>query len=276
MLLCDSVERYAPEDLEHYVIVSSDDEQLFRKSKRPRTKLLIQEKMVSGRYWKVPLLKNWRFSFSTPPIRGWIWQQLVKLSIPKFIESEAILMLDSDTFLTRAFDPGDLVEIDAQSGRQTIPLFVEEKDFYVTHSDTQKWNAVSRSLLGLPPLSQPSRMGYVSCYAYWRRDVVLKLHEHIRSSSGKSNIVRALAMHPTFSEYSLYGTFVDQVLGRKNSGHYAFTKDIVHAYWQEKPLSAADILDFRRTQEPSTFMAMINAKSETSVADIRSAFGFER
>ena len=268
MLLCDSIERFVSPEIEHYIIVSQQDEALFRSSLRPRTQLLLQEKIVPGHFWQFPFLKTWRFSFKTFPIRGWIWQQLVKLSFPHAMESDAIFLLDSDTFFTREFDDQKLMI------ENKIPLFVEKKSFYETHHDTQKWAAVSRSILKLPPLLRPTPFGYVSCYAFWNRNLVFQLHDHIRKCNGVSNYVPALANHATFSEYSLYGTFIENVIGMENSGHYPLEFDIVHSQWSEDALDKESLKVFKEAMPAHCFLAMINAKSGTPVEQIRATFGF--
>jgi hypothetical protein len=266
-LLIESVHRHVPADVPHFVIVNGDDVELFKGCADKRTHVLVQEDIVEERFWRVPFAPRWRINLWTLPIRGWIWQQMVKLSIANRIDADAYMLIDSDCFFVKPFDPRALV----QDGK--VPFYREEKDWYRTDPDTQKWAAVSRRLLGLPPLREPYDVGYVNPWGLWRRDVLLKLQARMSNGGSPTSWLYRVGRNVTLSEYALYGMFVERVLGLGESGHYAFGRHLSHDHWSEEPLDQGGLEDFRGrlANEP---IVMINAKSKTPVAEIRTAFGY--
>ena len=268
LLLVDSVRRYLPKTIHHFIIVAESDLELFKDTAGPRTHILVQEDLIPHDFVRVPFSRKWRMSLRTLPIRGWIWQQMVKLSIASRIEADAYMIMDSDCFFVRPFDPHDLIV----EGR--VPIFREEKEFYQTSSDSQKWAEVARRLLRLPAWRSPYGIGYVGPGGFWRRDVLLKLREFVSNGRGENDWLYQVARNITFSEYMLYGVYVDQVLGLATSGHYAFDRHMCHEYWGTSPMNGAELKDFRGQLPDEHFLAMINAKSHTPVPEIRAAFGF--
>jgi hypothetical protein len=266
-ILIDSVARYIPSNIQHYLIVSRDDLALFRPFANQRTHVLVQEDVVEEHFWRVPLVRRLRFNWRTLPVRGWIWQQMVKLSISA-IDADSYMLADSDTFFVAPFDPASLV-----TSGGGVPFYREEKDWYETNADTQEWAKVSRRMLRLPRATRRQRVGYVNTWGFWRRDVLRKLHAHVSNGRGASAWLRAVARNVNFSEYFLYGIFVEEVLGTEASGHYPMGEHLSHDYYPYSPLSTAELAEFARTRGDKA-MVMINAKSRTPAEQIRAAFGF--
>lgn len=267
-ILIDSVHKYLPPDLQHYVIVSQDDLALFRGCADARTHVIVQEDVVAERFWRVPFTRKWRVNPRTLPVRGWIWQQMVKLSISA-IDADAYMIIDSDTFFAEPFDPSSLV-VDGK-----VPFYREEKDWYETNPNTQEWTKVSRRLLQLPRARRPQRVGYVNPWGFWRRDVLLKLHAHVSRGGiggGPTAWLRRIARNLNFSEYFLYGIYVEEVLGMVAAGHYAIDRHMSLDHFPDTPLSRAELVEFA-SKRGDKVMVMINGKSRTSTGDIRSAFG---
>jgi hypothetical protein len=266
-ILVESVHRHVPEDVPHFIIVSGDDLGMFRGLADSRTHVRVQEDVVDVPFWRVPFARTWRVSLQTPPVRGWVWQQLVKMSIANSIDADAYLIVDSDCFFVRPFDPRTLV-VDGK-----VPLYREEKDWYKTDAPSQKWANVSQRLLRLPELREPYPVGYVNPWGIWRRDVLLKLQKHLSNGGSSSGWLRKVGTQMTISEYMLYGMFVERVLGLESSGHYSFGRHIAYEYWSDTPLDRAG-LDKFRSGIAEHEMVMINAKSRTPESDIRAAFGY--
>ena len=78
-----------------------------------------------------------------------------------------------------------------------------------------------------------------------------------------------------FSEYILYGTFVQQVL-REQSEHYSEANTLSLDYWLEKSLSVDEIKDLRTHLEPHQFAIMISAKSGTPLESYRWLASYEK
>jgi hypothetical protein len=54
---------------------------------------------------RVPGVRRLWFSFRTLPIRNWILQQIVKLSVAKVVPAEVLFFVDSDVFFCAPFNP---------------------------------------------------------------------------------------------------------------------------------------------------------------------------
>src|SRR4051794_40719124 len=79
LLLIESVHRFVAPPVQHFIIVSRHDLKLFLRCAEERTHILIQEQIVPHRFWQIPFAHRWRFHFTVPPLRGWVWQQIVKM-----------------------------------------------------------------------------------------------------------------------------------------------------------------------------------------------------
>ena len=268
LLLIDSARRYVPSDIQHFIVVSRSDAALFAACAGGRTHVIVQEDMVQEPFIRLPLLPTWRVGWMTPPVRGWIWQQMVKMSIANSIDADAYMIMDSDCFFVRPFDPRALVI------GGDVPMFREEKDFYETSSDHQKWAKVSQRLLRLRPWAAPYRRGYVGPGCFWRRDVLLALQAYLSNGRGATRWLAAVARNVTFSEYMLYGIFVDEVLGLGNSGHYGYEHHMCAEYWDAAPMTPSMLEGFARQIPEDRVLAMISARSPTPMGQIRAAFGY--
>ena len=268
LLLNDSIKRHVPAEVLHHIIVSRSDYDLFKGRADARTRVIVQEDIVRGLFVRLPWPKNTRIGWMTLPIRGWIWQQMVKLSIADSVDADAYMFVDSDIFFVRPCDPHEFLK----DGK--VPMLREEKDWYETSADHQKWAAVSRRLLRLPPARGKWRVGYVGPGPFWRRDVLRKLQAHLSNGRRGSAWLRDLARKTTVSEYMLYGIFVDDVLGLDAAGHYGFDRHLCHEFWDARPMTAAELGEFSRSVPEDRVLAMVSARSPTPMSEVRAAFGF--
>lgn len=144
--------------------------------------------------------QRWRFAKwqGTP---GWFIQQVVKLAAPDICPEEVIVALDSDVAFIRAFSLSDL----GLSGeRRVLTRIVSE-----TESGKHRKHLVkARQLLGLPPGSTEHH--YMSCPAVLYSDWLLRLREYLEAQHEKP-WQRVLKESGVFSEYSLYGIFVEEI-----------------------------------------------------------------
>src|SRR5580658_6369164 len=79
--LVETVGRYVPEDVPHYLIVDRADRDLFWPLRSSRTRVVFKEDTLRGRLRQVPFARKWWNGAWTPPVRGWIVQQLTKLFV---------------------------------------------------------------------------------------------------------------------------------------------------------------------------------------------------
>jgi hypothetical protein len=266
VLLNESIMKWVPETIRHSIIVDKRDYKLFSGLKNRRTDVLTQEDIVPARFWSLPYLRDWRFSFTTLPVRGWMWQQVVKLSMGFAVDADVYVVTDSDVMFVKPFDPAQLL----QDGK--VPLFREEKAYYTTHSENQEWHRQARRLLGLAPQTTPFNTGFVTHPVFWRRDVLKRLVERIGSARRPDAWLGRIGRLLTFSEFVLYGVYVEASEGPARAGHYFLDGELCHSYWPEVPMTEEQLRAFSAAVPPEKFLMMINAKSNTPERLIRSVF----
>jgi Family of unknown function (DUF6492) len=260
-LLTESVERFVPPGVKHYLIVDRRDVPLFRPLEGPRTRLLVVEDIVPWWLVRVPRVRRFWLSFRSRPVKNWILQQIVKLSAANVVSEDVLFFVDSDVFFVAPFDP----ETFERDGR--VPLFVETgKAGLIPFNDA--WHAVAARLLRLPaePSYDTNFIGNVIC---WRRDDVRQLQRRLEEIA-KKDWQLLVAPLPKFSEYILYGLFVTRIVSSK--GHYADDVDRTLTYWEPRRLSFHELTKLRARISPTHHSVMISAKSRTPVSDIRRAF----
>jgi hypothetical protein len=260
-MLVESVERWVSPGLRHYLIVDHRDVPLFRPLESRRTEVLVVEDIVPWWIRRVPGVRRLWFSFRSLPIRNWILQQIVKLSVANVVPAEVLFFVDSDVFFCAPFDP----QACTRDGRP--PLFVQTGQRGLI-PDNDKWHSVAARLLGLQPESSydTNFIGNVIC---WRRDNVLKLHDRLEQVAGTSWQL-AVASHLAFSEYILYGMFVTRGLGDSGQWHDEVERTL--CYWERKPLDEAGLIALKEKRREHHHSVMISAKSRTPVPLIRRVF----
>ena len=267
-LLAESIDSYAVFPIQHYIVVDRKDLRLFQQLENSYRKVVTVESILPWWIQKLPLLKNGWFSFQTLPVRNWLMQQIIKLEIVNHIAEDVLIFVDSDVTFVRDFNSQQFI----QGNRVRlfrVDLSPSDPSFSSLDLTTQtKWQNTAASLLGISSLSTvivPNPfIGYVGNVITWRKDNVLKLHRHIERVTGKSWI-KAIASCWNFSEYMLYGIFVDRVL-KENSGHYWDSQRSCQEYWGTTPLNQKQLQQFFQTMPDEAFSIMISAKSDTPVS----------
>lgn len=262
-LLAQSCDRFITESIHHYIIVDRRDYQLFQQLKSKNRTIITVESILPPWIQKFAGIPNGWFSFKTLPIRNWLIQQIVKLEIVNHISEDILVFVDSDVAFIRSFSPQQFVK------KERVRLFrASFAPSSLSNIKTQiKWCKTATSLLGLPPLATFNRnnpfISYVGNLITWRRDNVLQLHQHIEQITQKSWI-EAIANCWSFSEYMLYGIFVEYVL-KDSSTHYGNSQPLTHEYWGTTPLNKEQLQQFWQNITPECIAVMISAKSKTPI-----------
>jgi hypothetical protein len=262
-LLTDTVERWVAPHVRHYLVIDRRDVAMFKPLVSARTELLVVEDITPSWIFRIPGMRRFWFSLRTVPIKNWILQQIVKISVPAVVKEDVLLYTDSDTFFISQFDPRAL----ERDGKP--PLFIEPGQRGLIQNN-DKWNDAAARLLGLPELKSYDE-NYIGNVITWRRQNALAMRERIEATTGRDWEL-SLAPMITFSEYILYGAFCHRVLG-ENSGHWDDGVVRTLTYWLTTPLSIAGLQELKDKQQPYQHSAMISAKSRTPVEDIRKVFG---
>ena len=268
-LLVQSMDKFAQSPIHHYIIVDQRDYQLFRQFEGSSRTILTVESILPWWIRKVPRLKNGWVSLKTLPIRNWLVQQIVKLEIANWIEEDILIFVDSDVFFIRPFDHYQFVK------EEKLRLFREAVPKSQWKSETAikgKWFSTAHKLLDLPAFvdfsNQDFITNYVGNFITWKRDNVLQLQRYLEQVAHKSWI-ESIAGCWHFSEYTLYGVFVEQIL-QERSGHYLDPQKVSLDYWGTKILSPEELQNMFLDIPPEYFAAMISSKSNMSVAQYES------
>ncbi|MGL5794781.1 MAG: DUF6492 family protein [Waterburya sp.] len=255
-LLCETIDKYSLSPVKHYIIVDQKDWKLFQTLQKPNREIITVESILPWWIKKVTLFKNGWISLKSLPLRNWIIQQIVKLSIAKYITEDVLIFVDSDVAFVRPFDVQNFVQ------NNQVRLYSQPKEITPATEDLAKWCEVSNKLLGLPPVSYPAT-NHLGNFITWKRENVLKLHQHLEKIHGK-NWIEVIANSWHLSEYMLYGTFAESIL-KEESQHYYDARMICHDYWETTPMSDLDLNNFFSNLPDECFAVMISAKSGTPV-----------
>ncbi|MFO0953739.1 MAG: DUF6492 family protein [Isosphaeraceae bacterium] len=253
-LLCESVERFVGGDYRHYLVVDDRDRPLFRKLEGPRTEVLTVEEVMPWWLRRLPCARRWWFSFKTPPVRNWILQQLVKLSVGEFIDADNYVFIDSDVAVVRPF------EVEALSPGGRLRLFrVEGVARKMPHIN---WHRTSARLLGLP-MTDYFGATYIGNLITWRRENLRALYRRIEEVHGRPWL-ETVARQWHLSEYILYGIFVEHVL-KGDSGQVFTDLPLAHISWDYTLNSDAEIAQFFSEVKPYHVAVMVSSKQRVDV-----------
>jgi hypothetical protein len=260
-----SVLDHSPDSVQHHIIVPRSDLKLFGRLAGPRTHIRCETDFLPRSFVPLPFLANATVNLRRPfpPVRGWILQQLIKLAAVAASEDDVVLVADSDVrfvrpFTAEAFVRGNVVrfyrkpdEIDEQLPRHMI------------------WHRVARALLGLPPADVPYT-DYISAMLACDPALVRRMLARVTATSGRP-WTTAIAEQLYFSEWTLYGVFVDNVIGAP-ANSFAWDDALCLAYWDNTPLNRSGAADFLRGLRSTDVAVMISAKSHTPQPVRRAAF----
>lgn len=233
-LTVESIDRYLSNELKHYLIIDRRDIPMFRALEGSRTQIVVAEELLPPWIVRLPKVRKVWMSFKTLPVRSWLVQQLMKLSVPKLIDADIYCFVDSDVAFVRpmsshALMEGDQVRLFRRPNHANIP----------TH---RAWHRAAARLLGLEE-REYFGSDYIGNMIVWRRDRLLDLHRHIEQVTGKQWL-RAVASQLHLSEYILYGVYVEHVLGITEAGHVGQSHDLCHCSWDYKINGPDDLGEF--------------------------------
>ena len=274
-LLCASVDRFVTGHAVHYLLIEDRDVPLFRDLEGPRRRILPESQLLPG--WLKPRPDPLSFgkrrlwtgvralARGIPPLRGWHAQQLRKFAIAKACSEDVILFADSDMLFVRPFDLASL----EQDGK--IRLY--SKPGAITSDMRERhvpWCENAASLLGLgrPVFPSPDYINMVS----WRRAVVLDLLDHVERRSGR-DWVSAIAGRRRFSEYVIYGCYVERLLGLEAAGHWAAPQELCKYYWFSEDVAGFEQLEsFEEVLEPWQVAVAVQSFIDQPLERIRDLF----
>jgi hypothetical protein len=261
--LHESVLRWFPADVRHVAVVNETDLPVFRRFQGPRCLVVGVLDVLPRSVVTLPFTKLWmNLRRPWPPLRGWIIQQLVKLSIADQMSEQVIVMADSDLVFIRPVT----VATFAPGGRARLYRMDEGVgDLLPRHL---RWHAVAHDLLGLPPAPPPPLPDYVSSLNTWDRDVVNRMLRRVEEvTSGRW--LEGVGKELHFSEWTLYGVYADQF---ERAAYVTLTPEsLCHSYWDNVPLTDERAPAWLSAVGPHDVAYMISAKSNTPLSVRRAA-----
>ena len=89
LLLCESIDRFVPAEIKHYLFVNDEDYDLFSHLKNERRKVMKKSAIIPKWLKKFPIKLFGHTVWVSPftiPVRGWIIQQICKLGVFEVIK----------------------------------------------------------------------------------------------------------------------------------------------------------------------------------------------
>jgi hypothetical protein len=280
MVLCRRLHRsvleYCSASVVHHLLVPDEDVAAFASLRSPRCVVWPESVFLPRRVRRLPRLHplaerlgyrgpriaavNVRRPY--PPVRGWILQQVLKLAAAREIGERIVVLVDSDVELVRPLSCSALVRSDG-----VVRLYRADGAIDERLPRHVMWHDVARSLLGLPHTPTPLP-DYISSLNVWDRRLVAALQDRIERVNGKP-WVDALAAQVHFSEWTLYGVFVDDVAGAP-ANSFRSSSALCHSYWDTTPLDHASAADFVEHCPEDDVAVLIQSKSGTPL-EVRTA-----
>jgi Family of unknown function (DUF6492) len=270
--LCDSIDRFADPDIEHVLVVPRSDLSLFSPLATGSRRLIAKEDVLPNGYTRLPLPHQIALGHfykrlireiwwgPTGLVRGWIVQQIVKLSAPAITRRDVIVFADSDIVLVRPVSASLFTDgIGVRLYR--VPGATADSSMH------QKWHMVSAHLLGID--AEPYfGADYIGHLVTLRRDVILQLQARLTAIADE-RWDKIIAREKAFSEYILYGIFAEHVLGLQHCGHFFTSQDLVHASWHYPFNTTSGLEEFVDGFEPHHVGVAIQSTERFTIEERR-------
>ena len=261
--LCNSIDRFVPASVEHCIIVPRRDYPLFRDLHTGRRRVHVTEEVVPGNFRQLPVAKKLWLAPGPWPVRGWLMQQITKLSANFAVDTEYLLFADSDLEMIRPLDEDLLLRNDR--------LRLHRIPGAMNTGEHLQWHHRAATLIG----EQPRYFGgdYVGQLITWRSSNLAHLQEHLEAIHG-TPWYHPIARSLTFSEYVLYGAFVDSTLTIESSGHFHCADEICHCCWVPADVTrlqeGKDIIESRaQAVLLQSNLGLLPDQEETLLAQVR-------
>src|SRR5579863_6974991 len=240
--LNESVLRFVPAPVKHYIFVDRRDLALFQSLEGPRTVIAAIEDILPPGFFKVPFSKKWWVSLSAQyPAKGWLVQQLAKLSATRVLQERVVVNMDSDVRFIRPVD----LNLFASQGKTRL---YRKPGGIVAGMPHVDWHRNVSRLLGIKPDEIPM-VDYVGNVISWDRRVALDALAHVELITGLPWHV-AFTRGRSVSEYLLYGLYVEKIAGHQSAGVWIDERSWCHTYWGPQPLLEGEVEPFVSELKP--------------------------
>jgi hypothetical protein len=244
--------------------VPGRDRAVFEPLRSPRTEIWSVDHFLPRRMVGVPKANMWlnvRRPF--PPVRGWVMQQVMKLCAAAELGADVTILVDSDVLFVRP------IKLETFQQGTKLRFYKKPEAIDVTLPRHLVWHNVARDMLGLPPAGRPPLPDYVGPLHAWDRKVVTALRDRIEYVAGRP-WAHVIASRVHFSEWILYGIFVDEILGTE-ARVSEVDSTLCRTYFDAAPLDDEATERFVAGLAPDDVAISISAKSHPSLAARRRA-----
>jgi len=257
-----SLRRHGGSAVTHRIVVPRRDLDLIRDLAGPSTILETAEQYLPRSFWRVPGNIHVNLRRPVPPVRGWVTQQIVKLSASAASDKSLVVVADSDLVFVKS------VDLDTFRANGS-PMFYRLPDG--VHAGLPRhveWHRTARRVLGLPSNVSPPLPDYICWPCAWEPAIVRQMLAHIETVHRPAwQTTLAGCLH--LSEMVLYGVFVDEVLGGRDSGVTTQMRCLRHT--EESAFDTTELARFLEDLSADDIAVMISAKSGTGLAERRAA-----
>ena len=177
-LLAEGVARFASPEFQHVVIVPRRDRAAFQERLAPHGCVVLPEEELLPS-WLVPLpfTRKWQVTPRGWPVRGWIRQQVIKISYACFSTADALVFADSDTCFVKPFEADLVLRAD---GRVRLLSEPGAGDTPMHH----EWYRRAARLLGLPVKDYYGR-GFIGNLVPWVPEHARSLAQRLEEVNGR-------------------------------------------------------------------------------------------
>jgi hypothetical protein len=210
-------------DIEHHVLVDRSDLEFFKRFETQKRRIIDCSQVLPSyrefTFWGKRLWWRW----PTKIVRGWIYQQLIKIAYVKSLETDCAVVVDSDAIFLRKIEPSDLfigdrLKVYHCPGKSSGP-----------QDQSPKWHNVAARSFGLREQGYTGA-DYISTAVIWSPAVLRQMVSAIETLSG-AKWDHVLTQDFRFSEYVLYGVFCEHVAGPHQDAVEASTDELCHCSW---------------------------------------------
>jgi hypothetical protein len=266
-LLCESVDRHVKSFSKHYLLVPDCDVELFSHLESDRRIILPSSQFLPK--WLRPLprivqrkRRQYWWSFRTMPVNGWHVQQYLKIAATVSLPNQRYCILDSDVVFFRDFDLSPFED------PNPIPLLTMTNVVTADQARHSRWVGTSHQLLGLPtpPLPASDFIGHI---IFWDQQTTRALVSKIEAVTNL-HWIEALSQTREFSEYMLYGFFV-QNDAASSAVHTAVPTTPCVSYWEQPTLNKDELKQLLQGANKHDVAFSVASFSGTPVETIRAA-----
>ncbi len=127
------------------------------------------------------------------------------------------------------------------------------------------WHRNAAAVLGIAA-PKVSSHDYISTLIAWRRQTVVDMCRRVEDVTGR-NWIEGIARDRRFSECTLYGRYVDEVIG--GAGHFHGDEEFCRVQWSGEPHSDEEIKEFLATMSPEQVAVGMQSFIGTDIDSIR-------